>query len=588
MIKFYLTTVILSLAYLGTAYAQNISDSTKTTATTTSSETQTAKVFGGLGQYRKFSIGINGGVTSQSLATGGSTDFQKKKISLGYGISLKEQLAHSFALQLDLNGGKIKGENPISSAGTYRDNYVSYDTKFWQASLSAVVNVATIDFIRRKNAVNFYFKAGGGLAIYDPTIVRNNGSGDGTAHFKNDGTDGTHYVKELVIPVGAGVKFRLSDAVALDLGYTQNHVDGDNFDGFNRAYPTKDHYSYGYAGLAFTLGSKSKPVLEWANPVATMYDELYDAALREEVEALKVRIANVETAVNDLKKDFDGDGVADQFDKCPGTAAGSVVDGSGCPFVLIHADTIQASTGTVAYANIQFGFKSSILTTSSYPTLDASAADLRASGKIIEIDGFASKDEGTTAYKMKLSNDRANSVKVYLVNSGVAPQKIKIKSYGETKPIADNSTQEGRVLNRRVQFILIAASSPFPTRITFDPNQSVLKADMKSKLKVIVAYLTANPGAQIDLKGHCNAQEIPRTELNNDHNAPIKLSQARINSVFNYLISQHVTAVQIKSKIALGTASPLSGVNNYDRQFQNRSVEITEKSNNTPLIDIDL
>jgi OOP family OmpA-OmpF porin len=68
-------------------------------------------------------------------------------------------------------------------------------------------------------------------------------------HFKNNGTDETHYVKELVIPVGAGVKFRLSDVVALDLGYTQNYVDGDNLDGFKRKYPTKDHYSYGYAGL---------------------------------------------------------------------------------------------------------------------------------------------------------------------------------------------------------------------------------------------------------------------------------------------------------------------------------------------------
>ncbi|MFC0515401.1 OmpA family protein [Mucilaginibacter angelicae] len=444
-------TVALSFASLMVAgLSQAQTDSTKTTATTTSSETSTAKVFGGLGQYRKFSIGINGGATSQSLATGGSTDFQNKKISLGYGISLKEQLAHSFALQLDLNGGKIKGENPVSAAGTYRDTYVSYDTKFWQASLSAVVNVATIDFIRRKNAVNFYFKAGGGLAIYDPTITRNDGTTTFTGHFKNNGSDGSHYVKELVIPVGAGVKFRLSDAVALDLGYTQNYVDGDNLDGFNRKYPTKDHYSYGYAGLEFTLGSKSKPVLEWVNPVAMMYDELYDAALRQEVEALKGRVANVETAVNDLKKDSDGDGVADQFDKCPGTAAGSVVDGSGCVIVFPKPDTTVAPVAT-AYSNIQFEFDSSVLRTSSYPVLDATSADLRSSGAAVEIDGYASS-EGTAAHNLSLSKDRANSVKTYLVNSGVDAKKVKVKGYGETNPIADNSTEEGRVLNRRVQF----------------------------------------------------------------------------------------------------------------------------------------
>lgn len=444
-------TVALSFASLmvaGLANAQ--SDSTKTTATTTSSETSTAKVFGGLGQYRKFSIGINGGATSQSLATGGSTDFQNKKIDLGYGISFKEQLAHSFALQLDLSGGKIKGENPQRADGTYRDTYVNYSTRFWQASLSAVVNVATIDFIRRKNAVNFYFKAGGGLAFYDPTVTRNAGGGDVTNHFKNGTTTGTHYVKELVIPVGAGVKFRLSDVVALDLGYTQNYVDGDNLDGFKRAYPTKDHYSYGYAGLEFTLGSKSKPVLEWVNPVAMMYDELYDAALRQEVEALKGRVANVETAVNDLKKDSDGDGVADQFDKCPGTAAGSVVDGSGCVIVFPTVKDTVETKGT-AYSNIQFEFDSSVLRTSSYPVLDATSADLRSSGTAVEVDGFASS-EGTAAHNLSLSKDRANSVKTYLVNSGVDAKKVKVKGYGETNPIADNSTEEGRVLNRRVQF----------------------------------------------------------------------------------------------------------------------------------------
>jgi OOP family OmpA-OmpF porin len=198
------------------------------------------------------------------------------------------------------------------------------------------------------------------------------------------------------------------------------------------------------------LGSKSKPVLEWVNPVAMMYDELYDAELRQEVEALKGRVANVETAVNDLKKDSDGDGVADQFDKCPGTAAGSVVDGSGCVIVFPKPDTTVAPPAT-AYSNIQFEFDSSVLRTSSYPVLDATSADLRSAGAAVEVDGFASS-EGTAAHNLSLSKDRANSVKTYLVNSGVDAKKVKVKGYGETNPIADNSTEEGRVLNRRVQF----------------------------------------------------------------------------------------------------------------------------------------
>jgi outer membrane protein OmpA-like peptidoglycan-associated protein len=102
------------------------------------------------------------------------------------------------------------------------------------------------------------------------------------------------------------------------------------------------------------------------------------------------------------------------------------------------------------YSNIQFDFDSSALRTSSYPVLDATAADLRASGESVVINGFASS-EGTASYNLFLSKDRANSVKNYLVNSGVDPKKIKVKAYGETKPVADNSTEEGRVRNRRAE-----------------------------------------------------------------------------------------------------------------------------------------
>jgi OOP family OmpA-OmpF porin len=415
-----------------------------------------AKVFGGTGQYNTWSIGFNVGATSPKLAIGGSSDYNGNKVSLGYGVSVRNQIAHNVGIQLDVTGGKVggtSGSQPFVQEGVPSFNrYVSYSTKFVQGSLSAVVNVATIDFLRRKNAINFYGKAGVGLASYTPSMV-----GYGT-----NGTDGPtltypNNVMEFVVPVGVGTKFRLTEAMALNVGYTVNFIDGDNFDGTKREYPTKDRYSYGYAGLEFTLGSKSKPSLEWANPVAMMYDELYDEALRREVAALKTRVGSVETAVNDLKKDSDGDGVSDQFDKCPNTPAGSTVDGAGCVIVFPKIDTSlfmrkgAIVAGAAAYSNIQFEFDSSVLRTSAYPVLDATSADLRTSGAKVEVDGFASA-EGTAAHNLSLSKDRANSVKTYLVNSGVDAKKVTVKGYGETRPIADNSTEEGRVINRRVEF----------------------------------------------------------------------------------------------------------------------------------------
>ncbi|MGI4750971.1 MAG: OmpA family protein [Janthinobacterium lividum] len=441
-------TVVLSIASLMSvvaAHAQTSTDSTTTVAPGSS------KVFGGRGQYRTFSIGANAGVLTPNIPFG-VNDFTKSNSELGYGISFREQLGHAFGLQLNVMRGTVSGDNSRNRSGAIngvKDGYQSFKTDLaYYANLMGVANVATVDFLRRKNSVNFFVTAGGGYAAYAPKVTLANGT---VVDYKDHAADGRTYVHELIIPVGVGVKFKLSEVVALNLGYTANFVDGDNFDGANINYPTKDKFSYGYGGLEFTLGKSSKPNLDWVNPLAMMYDELKDPTLREEVEALKGRVSNVEKSVDDLKKDSDGDGVSDQFDKCPGTPAGTVVDGSGCEIKFPKPDTTMMASTPGTYSNIQFEFDSSVLRTSAYPTLDKLSADMRSNTTMtFELDGYASS-EGSAAHNMRLSKDRANSVKTYLVNSGVDAKRLKIKANGETNPVADNSTEQGRVLNRRVE-----------------------------------------------------------------------------------------------------------------------------------------
>lgn len=435
-------TVALSAVALMAFGAANAQTAT-TDTTKMSSETSSAKVFGGIGQYNHLSIGINVGVNNP-IVNFGHNAVTHTQISLGYGLSIRDQLSHFFGLELNYNGGTVKGNDDGYKYGT-KYGQDAFSTKNNQVTLNGIIDFGSVSFGHRNNSVDFYGSAGAGLAFYKPTTQAAAG---GAFTPSNDGST----TKELVAPIGVGVKFKLSDALALNVGYTVNFIQGYNFSGAS-TYPFFDHYSYSYAGLEYTFGPSSKKNVDWVNPIAMMYDELYDAALRQEVEALKGRVTNVETAVADLKKDSDGDGVADQFDKCPNTPAGSVVDGSGC-VIVFPKDTVKVDSAKAvakAYSNIQFEFDSSVLRTSSYPVLDATSADLRSSGKTITLAGYASS-EGTAAHNMRLSRDRANSVKTYLVNSGVEAKHLKIKAYGETHPIADNSTEEGRVANRRVEF----------------------------------------------------------------------------------------------------------------------------------------
>ena len=447
-----------------TAAAQ---DSTMTTMSPSSS----AKVFGGRAQYRTWSLGLNAGVMSPVNVLGGKNDFSNWDINLGYGATLRKQFGHAFGVELGFLRGDLAGNNEEAIGGV-QNNRRSFETSYaYSGSIMGVVNVATVDFLKRENNVNFLVKAGYGVAGYAPTYVTGNGtnvSWEGKAGDNND----EKYVQEQFIPVGVGVKFKISERVNFDLGYNMYFLDGDNIDGTRTSDNSNDKYSYAYGGLEFSLGSSAKPNLDWVNPLALMYDELKDPTLRQEVEALKGRVSTIETTVSDLLKDTDGDGVADKLDKCPDTEAGVKVDGSGCP-LDVDADGIPDSkdscptekgtaelngcpamtSGTMAgYNNIQFEFNSSVLRTSAYPALDKLSAEVRANDAMrIQLDGHASA-EGTEEYNMQLSKDRANSVKTYLVNSGVAANKIATKGFGETRPVASNATEEGKMQNRRVEF----------------------------------------------------------------------------------------------------------------------------------------
>ena len=404
------------------------------------------------GEYSTWSVGVYGGVLAPLVATGGTNDFSNWDVNLGYGLSLRKQLGHAFGIEGNIYRGHLSGTNEDVTGGIAYDRK-DFDTEIGYAvDLRGVVNVATVDFLRRENSVNFFVSAGYGLIAFAPKVTNSVGT---VIDLK--GKVGANYVKKYIkagyVPVGAGIKFKITDRVSFNLGYTMNFFDGDFLDGTYAKGQTKDKYSFATAGVEFSLGSNSKPNLNWANPLATMYDDLKDPSLRQELEALKNRVSNIEKSIDDMKKDSDGDGVADVFDKCPNTPSGIKVDGSGCPLPVTSTtatNTFTASSITTGWEPIQFEFNSSVLKTEAYPVLDKLSSMMRENGGSVMLKGYASS-EGTDAYNMKLSKDRANSVKTYLVNAGVASSKVSSKGYGEANPIVSNDTENGRILNRRVE-----------------------------------------------------------------------------------------------------------------------------------------
>jgi outer membrane protein OmpA-like peptidoglycan-associated protein len=100
---------------------------------------------------------------------------------------------------------------------------------------------------------------------------------------------------------------------------------------------------------------------------------------------------------------------------------------------------------------IQFEFDSSVLRTSSYNTLDQVASQMKLNpNSTYLLNGYASI-EGTKEHNLRLSKDRANAVKTYLVNAGVSANNLKTKGFGTRNPVADNNTEAGKELNRRVE-----------------------------------------------------------------------------------------------------------------------------------------
>jgi outer membrane protein OmpA-like peptidoglycan-associated protein len=137
--------------------------------------------------------------------------------------------------------------------------------------------------------------------------------------------------------------------------------------------------------------------------------------------------------------DTDNDGVNDEEDKCP-TIPG-VAENFGCPKIDFNASAVQFVTGS---CNLTTGAKTEL--NKLVKILNETYPDIK-----ISIEGHTDAT-GKPDKNQTLSECRANAVKAYLVSKKVAGERLSTSGFGQDKPIADNTTKEGKAKNRRVEF----------------------------------------------------------------------------------------------------------------------------------------
>ncbi len=147
--------------------------------------------------------------------------------------------------------------------------------------------------------------------------------------------------------------------------------------------------------------------------------------------------------------DNDGDNIPDVTDRCPNEPGPP--DEQGCP--RVYHDVEVTSTGIVIHQTIYFEFNRAVIRDVSFPILNTVAQVMRDFPDItVEVQGHTDS-RGRDDYNTRLSQERAESVRQYLIQQGIAAERMTARGYGETMPIDSNRTAAGRARNRRVEFV---------------------------------------------------------------------------------------------------------------------------------------
>jgi outer membrane protein OmpA-like peptidoglycan-associated protein len=354
--------------------------------------------------------------------------FTVKETQPSFSLFARKPLQNQLALRVGLTMGKISGKDSNYDDRAFRGfsfespltevaGMLEYQPLGWEKSDGTMRQMVP------------YLFGGLGVALTNPDVKWN---GNTSANVTKDKADLTKAA--LAIPLGAGFKIPVGKGtLGVEMGLRA--AMSDYLDGVSEAGnpDRKDWYVAGGINYAFRFGS-GKDMDTDGDGISDKRDKCPNAPGSK--------------ANNGCPDDKDQDGVADNVDKCPDVSGSAALN--GCP-EMSNTDKMVL---TEAVSSIQFKTASAELENASFAILDKVADVLRRNPQYqVSVEGHTDS-QGDDASNLALSQNRAKTCQNYLVSKGVDTGRIMSKGFGESKPKTSNETEEGRRMNRRVEFVL--------------------------------------------------------------------------------------------------------------------------------------
>lgn len=172
-----------------------------------------------------------------------------------FGLRANKQLSPFGSINFDLYRASFNGT----------DNKLSYKTKInYQISVLPQVQIGNVNFLQNYKNTIFYLYTGVGLINFETETGLNG----------NLVSDGKR--TDIILPLGVGAKYKLTERSSINLDLTFNYYLGDQLDGYEQLYSNNDTYNRFTLGYNYQIGKKGRKSLTWFNPFDMTYDKSFE------------------------------------------------------------------------------------------------------------------------------------------------------------------------------------------------------------------------------------------------------------------------------------------------------------------------